>query len=111
MFDQGLGLLLVGYRVMISNFTMANKLPLLIEPLPDVPVADKVDYAPIQEKVNQSKKQEMDERKRGVKSPPQYILDSSLDDVGIPLRVRKPGTFSNSFNCIFLKKISPLKYR
>ncbi|KAJ6661747.1 hypothetical protein lerEdw1_013269 [Lerista edwardsae] len=56
------------------------------EPLPDVPVADKIDYAAIQEKVNQSEKQEMEEQKRGVKSPPHYILDSSLEDVGIPLR-------------------------
>ncbi|XP_066478740.1 sorbin and SH3 domain-containing protein 1-like isoform X3 [Tiliqua scincoides] len=68
------------------NREQQKRLSSLAEPLPDVPVADKVDYAPIQEKVNQSEKQEMEERKRGVKSPPQYILDSSLDDVGIPLR-------------------------
>ncbi|CAI5774112.1 and SH3 domain-containing 1 isoform X28 [Podarcis lilfordi] len=55
------------------------------EPAIDVPLADKVDYMPVQEKMSQSKKQAMEERKKAIKSP-QYMTDSSPDDIGIPLR-------------------------
>ncbi|CAI5774143.1 and SH3 domain-containing 1 isoform X8 [Podarcis lilfordi] len=40
---------------------------------------------PVQEKMSQSKKQAMEERKKAIKSP-QYMTDSSPDDIGIPLR-------------------------
>nr|XP_028584750.1 sorbin and SH3 domain-containing protein 1 isoform X5 [Podarcis muralis] len=55
------------------------------EPAIDVPLVDKVDYMPVQEKMSQSKKQGMEERKKVIKSP-QYMTDSSPDDIGIPLR-------------------------
>ncbi|XP_062989264.1 sorbin and SH3 domain-containing protein 1 [Elgaria multicarinata webbii] len=50
------------------------------------PVADAaVDCMPSQEKKNQNKRQGTEERTRVVKSP-QYMVDSSLNDIGIPLR-------------------------
>ncbi|XP_053163106.1 sorbin and SH3 domain-containing protein 1 isoform X45 [Hemicordylus capensis] len=67
------------------NREQQKRLSSLAEPLPDLPISGKVDCTPIQEKENQSEKQEMEEQKRVAKSSP-YIVDSSLDDVGIPLR-------------------------
>uniref|UniRef100_A0A8D0B5X6 Sorbin and SH3 domain containing 1 n=1 Tax=Salvator merianae TaxID=96440 RepID=A0A8D0B5X6_SALMN len=55
------------------------------EPASDTPVADKVDSIPVKEKVNQAKKQAVEDEKRTGKSP-QYSGDSSMDDIGIPLR-------------------------
>ncbi|XP_060131089.1 sorbin and SH3 domain-containing protein 1 isoform X36 [Zootoca vivipara] len=57
----------------------------LSEPAIDVPLADQVDYMPVQGKMSQSKKQAMEEQKKVIQSP-QYMTDSSPDDIGIPLR-------------------------
>ncbi|CAI5774058.1 and SH3 domain-containing 1 isoform X1 [Podarcis lilfordi] len=67
------------------NREQQKRLSSLSEPAIDVPLADKVDYMPVQEKMSQSKKQAMEERKKAIKSP-QYMTDSSPDDIGIPLR-------------------------
>ncbi|XP_053243819.1 sorbin and SH3 domain-containing protein 1 isoform X25 [Podarcis raffonei] len=67
------------------NREQQKRLSSLSEPAIDVPLADKVDYMPVQEKMSQSKKQGMEERKKVIKSP-QYMTDSSPDDIGIPLR-------------------------
>ncbi|XP_033004361.1 sorbin and SH3 domain-containing protein 1 isoform X5 [Lacerta agilis] len=67
------------------NREQQKRLSSLSEPAIDVPLADKVDYMPVQEKMSQSKKQAVEERKKVIKSP-QYMTDSSPDDIGIPLR-------------------------
>ncbi|XP_061490699.1 sorbin and SH3 domain-containing protein 1 isoform X17 [Rhineura floridana] len=67
------------------NREQQKRLSSLAEPVSDAPIADKIDYTTIKEKVKQSKKQAMEEQERVVKSPP-YVADSSLDDAGIPLR-------------------------
>nr|XP_028584755.1 sorbin and SH3 domain-containing protein 1 isoform X9 [Podarcis muralis] len=67
------------------NREQQKRLSSLSEPAIDVPLVDKVDYMPVQEKMSQSKKQGMEERKKVIKSP-QYMTDSSPDDIGIPLR-------------------------
>uniref|UniRef100_A0A8C3IPN3 Sorbin and SH3 domain containing 1 n=1 Tax=Chrysemys picta bellii TaxID=8478 RepID=A0A8C3IPN3_CHRPI len=60
--------------------------------LADRPVADKVGAVSAQEKPAQDSAQRekpaVDEKRRAVRSP-QYVADVSVDDVGIPLRVRE----------------------
>uniref|UniRef100_A0ACB8F8G4 Uncharacterized protein n=1 Tax=Sphaerodactylus townsendi TaxID=933632 RepID=A0ACB8F8G4_9SAUR len=67
------------------NREQQKRLSSLAEPVSEIPVADRVNHAPIQEKASQdssqSKKQAMEELKSSL-----YVVDSSGDDVGIPLR-------------------------
>ncbi|XP_042313282.1 sorbin and SH3 domain-containing protein 1 isoform X18 [Sceloporus undulatus] len=64
------------------NREQQKRLSSLTEPVQDAPVLDKVDSVPMQEKVGQWKKQTI-EVGTGVTK---CIADSSLDDIGIPLR-------------------------
>nr|XP_056705441.1 sorbin and SH3 domain-containing protein 1 [Euleptes europaea] len=71
------------------NREQQKRLSSLAEPMSEVPAADKVNHkvnhAPVQEKASQdnsqSKKRAMEELKSS-----QYVVDASVDDVGIPLR-------------------------
>lgn len=60
--------------------------------VPDRLVSDKVDSARIRDKPVQetvpSEKRAMKEKRSIVKSP-QHMADTSVDDIGIPLRVRQ----------------------
>ncbi|KAH0624379.1 hypothetical protein JD844_031784 [Phrynosoma platyrhinos] len=64
------------------NREQQKRLSSLTEPVQDAPVLDKVDSIPMEEKVGQWKKQAMEDGTRVTKC----IADSSLDDIGIPLR-------------------------
>lgn len=69
-----------------------NLLLSLPDSVPDRLVSDKVDSAlirdkPVQETVP-SEKRAMEEKRSIVKSP-QHMADTSVDDIGIPLRVRQ----------------------
>lgn len=76
---------MVSIRIMTTPLSFPDSLP-------DRPVADKVGAVSAQEKSAQdsaqSEKPAMDEKRRAVRSP-QYMADVSVDDVGIPLRVRE----------------------
>lgn len=78
-------------------------LPMFPEPVSEILVADKVNHTAAQEKPiqdhSQSKKRAMEELKNS-----QYLSDSSVDDVGIPLRVRTAGTFTcnSGFSCVLV---------
>ncbi|XP_054840069.1 sorbin and SH3 domain-containing protein 1 isoform X3 [Eublepharis macularius] len=67
------------------NREQQKRLSSLAEPLSESPAADKVNHAPLQEKASQdtsqSKKQAVEELKSS-----QHMMESSVDDVGIPLR-------------------------
>ncbi|XP_015262648.1 PREDICTED: sorbin and SH3 domain-containing protein 1, partial [Gekko japonicus] len=67
------------------NREQQKRLSSLAEPVPETLVADKVNHAPVQGKPSQdhsqSKKQAMEELKSS-----HHEFDSSVDDVGIPLR-------------------------
>lgn len=60
--------------------------------VPDRLVSDKVDSVLIQDKPAQetvpSEKRGMEEKRSIVKNP-QHVIDTSIDDIGIPLRVRQ----------------------
>ncbi|XP_044276136.1 sorbin and SH3 domain-containing protein 1 isoform X5 [Varanus komodoensis] len=63
------------------NREQQKRLSSLTEPVPDAPA----DGTLSQEKMTQSKKQASEERGRAARSPP-HMAESSLDDIGIPLR-------------------------
>jgi len=67
---------------------------------PDKAVSDKVDSALIRDKPGQetvpSEKRAMEEKRSGVRSP-QHVADTSIDDIGIPLRVRQHGSMRKTW--------------
>uniref|UniRef100_A0A8B9PRX0 Sorbin and SH3 domain containing 1 n=1 Tax=Apteryx owenii TaxID=8824 RepID=A0A8B9PRX0_APTOW len=71
------------------NREQQKRLSSLADPVPDRVVPDKVDSALTQDKPVQetapSEKRAMEEKRRTVKSP-QHMADTSVDDIGIPLR-------------------------
>ncbi|XP_064369977.1 sorbin and SH3 domain-containing protein 1 isoform X19 [Dromaius novaehollandiae] len=71
------------------NREQQKRLSSLADPVPDRLVPDKVDSALTQDKPVQetapSEKRTMEEKRRTVKSP-QHMADTSVDDIGIPLR-------------------------
>lgn len=76
--------------------------------VPDRLVSDKVDLAltqvkPLQEPVL-SERRVLEEKRRIVKSP-QHMADTSVDDIGIPLRVRQPW---KSDHCKNLGQVLPV---
>uniref|UniRef100_A0A8B9BSG3 Sorbin and SH3 domain containing 1 n=1 Tax=Anser brachyrhynchus TaxID=132585 RepID=A0A8B9BSG3_9AVES len=76
--------------------------------VPDRLVSDKVDLAltrdkPVQE-IAPSEKRAMEEKRRIVRSP-QHMPDTSIDDIGIPLRVRQHWT---SDHCKSMGQILPV---
>lgn len=78
-----------------------NLLFLFPDSVPDRLVSDKVDLAltrdkPVQEIVP-SEKRAMEEKRRIVRSP-QHMPDTSIDDIGIPLRVRQRWTSDHCKN-------------
>ncbi|XP_069652511.1 sorbin and SH3 domain-containing protein 1 isoform X28 [Haliaeetus albicilla] len=71
------------------NREQQKRLSSLADSVPDRLVSDKVDSAPIRDKLVQetvpSEKRAMEEKRSIVKSP-QHMADTSVDDIGIPLR-------------------------
>ncbi|KAM9611518.1 sorbin and SH3 domain-containing protein 1-like isoform 9-T13 [Morphnus guianensis] len=71
------------------NREQQKRLSSLADSVPDRLVSDKVDSAPIRDKPVQetvpSEKRAMEEKRSIVKSP-QHMADTSVDDIGIPLR-------------------------
>nr|XP_009669594.1 PREDICTED: sorbin and SH3 domain-containing protein 1 isoform X31 [Struthio camelus australis] len=71
------------------NREQQKRLSSLADPVPDRVVPEKVDSALTQDKPVQetapSEKRAMEEKRRTVKSP-QHMADTSVDDIGIPLR-------------------------
>nr|XP_013815700.1 PREDICTED: sorbin and SH3 domain-containing protein 1 isoform X4 [Apteryx mantelli mantelli] len=71
------------------NREQQKRLSSLADPVPDRVVPDKVDSALTQDKPVQetapSEKRAVEEKRRTVKSP-QHMADTSVDDIGIPLR-------------------------
>lgn len=61
--------------------------------VPDRLVSDKVDSALVRDKpvyeTVPSEKRAVEEKRSAVKSPPHHMADTSVDDIGIPLRVRQ----------------------
>lgn len=71
--------------------------------MPDPPVTDKVDGTSVQQKLNPSTEDAVEEQKRIVNNS-QHMADDSLDSIGIPLRVRKFEIFPcciNSFLIVY----------
>lgn len=68
--------------------------------MPDRLVSDKVDSALIRDKpvpeTVPSEKRAMEEKRSFVKSP-QHMADTSVDDIGIPLRVRQSKTWARVY--------------
>ncbi|XP_077207184.1 sorbin and SH3 domain-containing protein 1 isoform X36 [Paroedura picta] len=67
------------------NREQQKRLSSLAEPVSESPVADKVTHTPVQEKPSQNHSQSHKLAMSELKSS-QHMLDSSVDDVGIPLR-------------------------
>nr|XP_009939884.1 PREDICTED: sorbin and SH3 domain-containing protein 1 [Opisthocomus hoazin] len=71
------------------NREQQKRLSSLADSGPDKAVSDKVDSALIRDKPGQetvpSEKRAMEEKRSGVRSP-QHVADTSIDDIGIPLR-------------------------
>ncbi|XP_066047501.1 sorbin and SH3 domain-containing protein 1 isoform X41 [Chamaea fasciata] len=72
------------------NREQQKRLSSLADSVPDRLVSDKVDSAllrdkPVHEPVP-SERRAVEEKRRTVKSPPHHMADTSVDDIGIPLR-------------------------
>ncbi|XP_039201563.1 sorbin and SH3 domain-containing protein 1 isoform X23 [Crotalus tigris] len=67
------------------NREQQKRLNSLADPGPDPPVADKVDGISVQQKLNPSTEDAVEEQKRIVNNS-QHMADDSLDSIGIPLR-------------------------
>ncbi|NXM62127.1 SRBS1 protein, partial [Illadopsis cleaveri] len=72
------------------NREQQKRLSSLADSVPDRLVSDKVDSAllldkPVHESVP-SEKRAVEEKRSSVKSPPHHMADTSVDDIGIPLR-------------------------